>query len=95
MLMENHNSAKAATPIADPKKPGRRVPPVEADDDRILNEDEQEEVLNAPDPDIVDNDGAAEKARGYAEGTKDDSLTGPEYTDSDDQPTFPGEETIT
>lgn len=79
----------------DPKKSKRKVPPVDADNAQVLNENDQDDVLNSTGQGYVESDEAAEKGKGYAEGTKNDNLTEPEYRDSDDQPTFPGDETIT
>ena len=81
--------------IFDPVDPNKKAQPdevVNGEDLAIVNTAEQSDVLNKQDGGSPENNEIAEKEKGYAEGTRDDSLTEPEYRDSDDQPGFPEEE---
>jgi hypothetical protein len=83
---------------AEPSAPGPGKPKadqedqVDSDAHNILNPDAQNEILNAGDSLPAVDSAAAEKEKVYEEGTKNESLTEPEYNNSDDQPTFPDEE---
>jgi len=87
----------AALPDPKPgKKAGKPDEIVDTEDSAVVNSEAQDDVLNGQEPGIPptvpENDETGDKSRGYAEGTRNDSLTEPEYRGSDDQPGFPGEE---
>lgn len=58
----------------------------------IVNSEEQEKVVNTPE--LVDSlvSESENKKKGYEEGLRNDSLTEPVLSDSDDQLAFPDEE---
>ncbi|MEJ7586181.1 MAG: hypothetical protein WKI04_01340 [Ferruginibacter sp.] len=65
---------------------------VRSEDEAIVNTEEQNEVVNEEGNFNPPNEETLEKERGYQEGIKNDSLTEPEFRDSDDQLEFSGEE---
>ncbi|MEO5889087.1 MAG: hypothetical protein ABIQ31_02485 [Ferruginibacter sp.] len=77
---------------ADPKQKNRADEIVENENENIVNTEEQNEVLNEQDVVTSAKEESENMEKGYEEGTKNDSLTEPEFRDSDDQPQFPGEE---
>jgi len=77
----------------DPKnKPGNQDEILNTEEGTVVNTDEQNEVVNEQETSTPPSEGAGEKIKGYQEGNKNDSLTEPEFRDSDDQLSFPEEE---